>query len=588
MQKKNFNYIRLKKGWLMLCFSIFVSCFGQLTVSAQNVEYITYVDNFVSTTQNDNFPIFAKSDRVSSRSMLDIKDVFETEIPDSVIRCIKVAQDLWKSKINSKRGNLVLKFKYEAIDDDIMTSVGYTLQGDVYYPSSLAKELGYMYSDPDGIDATITINKNTKWDCGFSSEASVSGCNLTNALLRSIAISLGFGSSITEKTIKNKSVIKFSLSRGHSVFDNLVFSDKNIYLKDIPNMGSKYNQPLIDFSTGVNGAVWVLNNAQAYKLYVPPVFEKGKSLVFLDNTQSLMNKDLSSSVKMLQIDTVTVNVLKALGWDITETPSSVKIKGVDIDESGLASAYSSHRFKLDGNIAFLSNIKWAFYLPVSGESEELVKEQNDGNEFAIPAIGDKDKYFVNLNGGVLGRVVLTGELFGQIVSDTFYVTLELKPKIKNVEISKIVSNEPDYDSYDVYFNVEYYGSDELLVNVEEEYGSAIASQIVKEPFFAHVKCSKITAPYYAWIDISVENKYGKDGHTIELPPYEEFQNSKASTTGLHLQNFTSDIIEVFDYSGKKMKGIKGWQNISSLMPGCYIIKHHNKNGNVKSFKYVIK
>ena len=107
----------------MLCFSIFVSCFGQLTVSAQNVEYITYVDNFVSTTQNENFPIFAKSDRVSSRSMLDIKDVFETEIPDSVIRCIKVAQDLWKSKINSKRGNLVLKFKYEAIDDDIMTSV---------------------------------------------------------------------------------------------------------------------------------------------------------------------------------------------------------------------------------------------------------------------------------------------------------------------------------------------------------------------------------------------------------------------------------------------------------------------------------
>ena len=110
---------------------------------------------------------------------------------------------------------------------------------------------------------------------------------------------------------------------------------------------------------------------------------------------------------------------------------------------------------------------------------------------------------------------------------------------------------------------------------------------MKEPFFAHVKCSKITAPYYAWIDISVENKYGKDGYTIELPPYEEFQNSKASTTGLHLQNFTSDIIEVFDYSGKKMKGIKGWQN-SSLMPGCYIIKHHNKHGNVKSFKYVIK
>ncbi len=29
----------------------------------------------------------------------------------------------------------------------------------------------------------------------------------------------------------------------------------------------------------------------------------------------------------------------------------------------------------------------------------------------------------------------------------------------------------------------------------------------------------ITAPYYAWIHISAENKYGKDVYTLELPPY---------------------------------------------------------------------
>lgn len=584
----NSNYIRFKQVWLMLCFSIFASCFGQFTVCAQNVEYVTYVDNFVNTSQNEIYPILAKTNRVSSHSMLDIEDVFESEMPDSILRCIKVAQDLWKSKLNSKQGNLVLKFKYEAIDDDIMTSVGYTTQDDTYYPSSLAKELGYIYSDSNGIDATITINKNTKWDCGFSSEVSVDGYNLTNALLRSIAISLGFGSSVIEKKMKKNSVVKFSQSIGHSVFDNLVFSDKNIYLRDIPNMGSRHNQALVDFSTGVNGQVWVLNKTQSYKLYVPTIFEKGKSLVFLDNAQSLMNKDLSSSVKMLQIDTVTINVLKALGWNITETPSVVKIQGIDMDESGLASAYSPHRFKLDGNIAFLSNIKWAFYLPVSDENEELVKVQNDGDEFTIPAIGDKDKYFVNLNGGVLGKVVFTGVLFGQAISDTYYVTLELKPKIQNVEITKIVSNVPDYDSYDVYFNIEYYGSDELMVNVEEEYSSAIASQIVKEPFYAHVKSSRITAPYYAWIDISVENKYGKDSYTIELPPYGKLQKSSASTISLHSLAITPETIEVFDYCGRKIEEIKYIRDVKCLPSGTYILKLHDKKGNVKSLKYILK
>lgn len=206
-------------------------------------------------------------------------------------------------------------------------------------------------------------------------------------------------------------------------------------------------------------------------------------------------------------------------------------------------------------------------------------------EFSIPKIDDANKYQTNINGDIDAKIVLEGEVRGVEISCVYNLALELKPRIKSVEIVKFVSNMPKYDSYDVYYNVKYSGSDELLVGVEEEYGSAIATQIIKEPFYAHVKSANLTAPYYAWIDICAENKYGKDIYTLELPPFVDMQNKLCEKSN---QQLAINKFVVKDLFGNTKFLTNSCDDLRKLPMGIYFVEAYSKGIKIKTIKYYKK
>lgn len=171
------------------------------------------------------------------------------------------------------------------------------------------------------------------------------------------------------------------------------------------------------------------------------------------------------------------------------------------------------------------------------------------------------------------------------ISCVYNLALELKPRIKNVEIVKFVSNMPKYDSYDVYYNVKYSGSDELQVGVEEEYSGAIATQIIKEPYYAHVKSTNITAPYYAWIDICAENKYGKDVYTLELPPFVDMQNKLSEKSN---QQMVINKFVVKDLFGNTKFLTNSCNDLHKLPMGVYFVEAYSNGIKIKTIKYYKK
>lgn len=282
------------------------------------------------------------------------------------------------------------------------------------------------------------------------------------------------------------------------------------------------------------------------------------------------------------IKKVFLLVLLLVSSVAVEGKEDVEIIGRDMDSTGLVSFYTGHDFYIGGaDAAYLDHICWKYILPSSDGKENVVIQKSDTKDFSIPQIDDASKYHININGDIDAKIVLEGEVRGQKISCVYNLTLELKPRIKSVKVVKIVSNMPKYDSYDVYYDVEYVGSDELFISVEEEYGGAMSSQIIKEPFYAHVKSEYITAPYYAWIHILAENKYGKDVYTLELPPY-------GNVAGINNLQLDDRHFIVRDLYGNRKLSTNSFSSLQSLPAGVYLVEIYSGKTRIKTIKFYRK
>ena len=282
------------------------------------------------------------------------------------------------------------------------------------------------------------------------------------------------------------------------------------------------------------------------------------------------------------IKKVFLLVLLLVSSVAVEGKEDVEIIGRDMDSTGLVSSYTGHDFYIGGaDAAYLDHICWKYILPSSDGKENVVIQESDTKDFSIPQIDDASKYHININGEIDAKIVLEGEVRGQKISCVYNLSLELKPRIKSVKVVKIVSNMPKYESYDVYYDVEYVGSDELFISVEEEYGGAMSSQIIKEPFCAHVKSANITAPYYAWIDISAENKYGKDVYTLELPPY-------GNVAGINNLQLDDRHFIVRDLYGNRKLSTNSFSSLQSLPAGVYLVEVYSGKTRIKTIKFYRK
>ncbi len=567
----------------------------------QEMIYVDFIESFneIPSTNNTSLPIINKSNRLKSTFSISFKIEHDNNVPDSVVKCLAVSSDIWRSCLNMNSNHAInLQLAWEDLphDEDVKISVLYVKDpySQDYIPASLFHSLRPDTPNEGTCDAKITINKNVEWDCGYNIENNIGVRNLNYVMLRSIAIALGYGTSLSLSNLSTGAIVKFPFSQGHSLFDNLLISDNGIQLKDLTNTGRTQNSEIIKFSTGVYGEVHINgicngnDSISKYKMYTPESYEKNKSLIYLDNEQSLMHYSLDKTTKKFQIDSITANVLNKIGWDVVLPTNYFKIIGNNIPESGVTSAYTPHTFYIEGDGKNnLSNAKWYFYLPSINGNEILEKSAEGCLSFNIDAISEPDNFAINVNGDIYGRIIFTGMLNGKTIYSQYNVTLELKPSISDV---KIVKRKNDgFDSYNAVCKVDYKGADYLYVTLEEEYGSTLRSQFVREPYLAHFVCSDIASPYYAWIDITVENQYGRDVYTIELPPFNNQENQSHNASDSINNAFEDNVfseIRIYNKNGNYLKTISNLSEIQSLPPGMYVLEYYKENEIVKITKLI--
>lgn len=197
--------------------------------------------------------------------------------------------------------------------------------------------------------------------------------------------------------------------------------------------------------------------------------------------------------------------------------SEVEIVSLDIENNGFGSAYETHSFSVNSHDKDISEIKWTFSLKNKDGIYEIV-HTGDSTVFKIPEISNPENFDCSAKGELDGIVELSCNYQGKVLSAIPYCfSLELKPII--LGISEMTEEEnPENDTYQLKFYVDYRGSDYITVSLEEEYNSLLYTQRYDEPERAHIVSPYISPDYHSWLDLIVTNQYGEDLRTIELMP----------------------------------------------------------------------
>ncbi len=560
-----------------------------VSLNAQEIEILSFFDKFEVGTPAKVETILPKTERISSRHRGNITANISPDIPDSMRICIDVAVSNWESYLDND-AMIVLDFAYEDLagDYDIGTDVIYLTdqENQTLYPLCLAKFLG-LYDQKEDLDGTIYINKQTKWDCGYSNQIKSGTNNLTYAIFRSIAHIVGFGSSVRDRG--GSQGITFESIYGYSVFDRLVFTSTR-RLEEIPN-SRRENQELKDFCLSNLGIVYALKNNAAYQLYAPSTgFESYQSLQYFNDKNSLMSYDLQSGEKFLRVDDRTLEVLHVIGW-VTREPANVKIVAEGLSDDGIGSASQSYNLKVENYSSYsIGQPRWIYTLPLKNGGEEIVATSNSST-FTIPVIESLDKYIINVDGDINGLITFKCIMDEKEVVVRYNITLELKPKI--ISYSEIIKTiNKTNTAYSVDFTVHYRGKDYIDVGVIEEYSSILKMEIFREPYVAHVHRGSINVDNYAWLVLRVDNQYGRDEVVITLENLvnssnEGYNFDLTGNSQIPRELMNASFIKVYTKEGKYIMQIVGADDLYKLDKEIYILQLYGDDGICfKTTKYI--
>lgn len=539
-------------------------------VFAQDTVIISYFDTYVpnvGTSDPVTVPIVTKSQRVNSRATTIISK--NKNLNEDAQKALNYAISVWSAYINF--GDTVyIEVLTDKIQEDVKTSVLYTLDDEgMYVPTALHAFLKQIKNrdstNPDGI---ITINLDTEWDYNLNENIAPNSKNLAHCLMRAIARIMGFGSTVL---IDEQNDYCFQGKNGYNVFDGLISNADGVKLTSIPLAGGKPNSALKAFIETPQQTFFLNGNGGSKEELAPPPYcLNNQPFACLNDKNSLMSANLCVGDYNLQIDNKTSEVLNSLGWN-TSLPLSIKIISDDIADNGLASAYSSHTFRIDKGTFTIENPQWTFCLPLANGKIETNLLSDNNLSACISPIGDESIYAKNTDGDIEGILKFLCRINGkEIEAAPFKVYLELKPFIESVNIERVESNYP-LQSYNVYYKVKYRGAEQIKVSVEEEHSSILNSLYIKEPFIADGIAKNISSPYYAWIDFIVENKYGESTYTVELQPGGVISNTDVSLMP------GKDVYEVYDLNGNRLCVVSSSSEIVTKLHrrGMFIVKHYN-------------
>lgn len=277
---------------------------------------------------------------------------FNGDIPDEARAAIMEVCEQWE-KLICAPGSTTLNFNWadsiENPENIIETTIEYRRFDNGVAPLSLAN--AYHITSISLLeataDATIKINNAINWDCSFNSATTSESPNICFYTMRAIAHALGFSTSLCKKSLKDKTFPGFFVPRRYSPFDKLVFDSAGKRLSSIVTSGSRESAELNAFVCPPAGTdVYVLEPDDAHRLYAPTPFRYGQSLALLDNPASLMHCNPATGSNRLAVDDVTIEVLKAIGWQFENTTPDpiISINPLKANPEGVFCAYEPHEF----------------------------------------------------------------------------------------------------------------------------------------------------------------------------------------------------------------------------------------------------
>lgn len=512
MRYRKFDY----RKFLFILTSSFV--FSAIEANAIELDTITFSDNYVAG--KFYLPPTATSRRqmVSNRRRGYIKTNVDSilwptdateEAKDAVRFCLQEAAETWEKYLDTDTISVSLKFD-DSIDADVRTLVAYGgISNGTLYPLSLKRHLGLENSNSSA-DATIIIKDINSWQTGYDRSNYVKK-NLTLAFMRSIALAMGFGSSV----FRNEQGI-ITVKRAYSPTDKLISTLSGSRLSDIQTSYGRPNNSLSNYVQGGEGELYVMTDDSQHKLYAPAAFDDYASLKYLDESGSIMSYSLPDSIENV-IDGITIELLNAIGWALL-TPmngTGIAIESDDIDSTGIASAYVQHTFHLTGDTNGLTSYHWTLELPLM--SGGMSTTHSYGTTFTVPAITNDSNYKCTSDGCIEGKISFNGISGANSVNAEYHLMLELKPRILQPKLVNITPCDYDEDYYDADLYVSYYGSHYLFVTTEEELSTFQASYYSATPYYACIHLTDIDSWGDTWVTITARNAYGSKSISIVIP-----------------------------------------------------------------------
>lgn len=553
--------------------------FGASSANAQERKIVQYKQSVKTQTdvRKEFQPIESKEQRVNSKAG-SIRLIYEDNLfPDSMLVSIRAAVEIWEAKLCNKQPIFLYLNYYDLNDDNLsmLCDVVYFESSDGSLPSALKSQIINDDGGVDAPDAMISFNSAVKWNCNHNSQSNINGVNVFSSMMRAVALSLGFGTSAT--VFEDVPGVVFPTAPYISRFDSLIRSNTGIWMKDLKS-GSRELSDFMSLGSQSGCVIYAYKDETPYKLYSPRSYELGKSLVYLDNPNSLMHYDFGIGDKRFQIDNTTIELLNAVGWNIAPNPSdpTLEIISTQLDETGLGSAYENYIFIVKNNSnKKITNPRWTYKLFDKESGAPITIQTATSDQFEIQPVLNPGNFYLTTNGDLKGEINFQCTIDGvEYSAHPYIVSLELKPIIKAISDIEIIDH-PHLNSRSVLCKVTYTGADYIVAAVEEDYSSSIVTYHINEPFLAHLQIDNITLRYSAWIDIKVSNKYGSTMETIELSPT-YIQNSFAGIEDVGSQYLEDEKIEIFNLEGVLIDTVNSIEDVyTTLASGIYIIRIKN-------------
>ena len=532
---------------------------------AQNVEILTFVDDFTTDSVISYTPLRAKSLRKMQSYGGIIEMTYPSAIADTLKQAIEIAAQLWADCLP-----IDTYIKVDAIFDnivnDVEVQVPYIPDNGFLYPMSYYRNKINDY--PLINDGTIIFSNAENWSCRFSNNSAESQKLLSVAALRAIARILGFGTTVTQNS-SGAVFFNNASNTEYTPFEHLVFNDTNLALTSI-SKGRK-NRDNVDLHSysQPTGNLWVKKDNHQYKLYAPTPFERNKSLVYLDQANCLMHYKMPTGSFYLDVDTITQTIIKAIGWDIIDS-HTISLYCDDIPATGIASAYNTYLFKINNYSSAITSLYWEYAVKSSDGDYSVIQSQDGGLTFSVSPSNYFSSSSINSEGDIEGVVRLTYVQNGVEKKISNKYTFECAPSILGFYNQEIHDN--GYTTYyDYSFSVAYRGAQSVTLGIEQEYSSFYDIIHINEPFLAHAYVSLLSRGNTVWIDVSVENDYGSDFQTIEIP----VQTLVKATNVMDLLN-TSEVVDhinVYRPNGIMIKTIKSLSELSEFSSCDLILQY---------------